>query len=256
MTQRTELALAFLCGGTVGGVVVAAVLDQRLKRKYAQIADDEIEQVKEHYREKEMELLDEQKKIASQPKPSLEKMTEHLKDRAKAELIAEGEGYTGKSIEEAVEELRQQPQPDAEELGAEEIMPDWSYRDIWDQNREMAQRDKSIPYIIHAEEFNADDSYDHQVTLTYFEGDDVLVDEADEVITKKDEVVGLENLTKFGHGSGDPSVLYIRNDRLQQDMEILLHKSHYAKEVLGLEEEPEDLRHSAYRTRRFDDDDG
>jgi hypothetical protein len=237
MTQRTELALAFLCGGTVGGVAVAAVLNQRLKTKYAQIADEEIEQVKAHYREKEMELLDLQKEISNQEKPEIDALVSK---------------YQGKSVEEAVEELREEE----EVILDSPSMPDWSYRDIWDQNREMAQRDKSIPYIIHQEEFNADDSYDHQVTLTYFEGDDVLVDEVDEVITKKDEVVGLENLTKFGHGSGDPNVLYIRNDRLQQDMEILLHKSHYAKEVLGLEEEPEDLRHSAYRARRFDDDDG
>ena len=239
MTKH-EIDLLFgggLVGFGIGCVGMYFVCNQQLKTKYAQIADEEIEQVKAHYREKEMELLDLQKEISSQEKPEIDALVSK---------------YQGKSVEEAVEELREEE----EVILDSPNMPDWSYRDIWDQNREMAQRDKSIPYIIHQEEFNADDSYDHQPTLTYFEGDDVLVDEADEVITKKDEVVGLENLTKFGHGSGDPNVLYIRNDRLQQDMEILLHKSHYAKEVLGLEEEPEDLRHSAYRARRFDDDDG
>lgn len=240
MTKR-EIDLLFgggLVGFGIGCAGMYLVCNQSLKTKYNKIADAEIESVKATYREKEATLLDIQKEIAAQPKPDLD-------------TIIEREGYAPKSIEDAVEELR------AEEEEREEIgVAAFTQLPPWDHARQMAERTKEAPYVIHKEEFFGDDSYESSLTFTYFEGDDVLVDESDEVITKKDEVVGMDNLTKFGHGSEDPNVVYIRNDRLQQDMEILLHKSHYAKEVLGLEEEPEDLRHSAYRTRRFDDDDG
>jgi hypothetical protein len=241
MTKH-EIDLLFgggLVGFGIGCTGMYFVCRQQLKTKYATIADEEIQSVKDHYREKEMELLELQKEISSQPKPDLD-------------ALIEREGYAPKSVEEAVEELRAEEQEEAEEIG----VAAFTQLPPWDHARQMAERTREVPYVIHKEEFFADDSYDHSVTWTYFEGDDVLVDESDEVITKKDEVVGLDNLTKFGHGSEDPNVVYIRNDRLQQDMEILLHKSHYAKEVLGLEEEPTDLKHSAYRTRRFDDDDG
>lgn len=244
MTQRDEIVLAFVCGAAVGGVVVAAALDRKYKTKYAQIADDEIESVKDHYRMMEMDLLTEQKKIAGQPKPDLDKINEHLKDRAKAELISEGEGYIQREDTEGEE---------SEEIEAENAfdrppLPPWEY------DREVASRTNEFPYIMHFEEFQQSEC-SHQLTITYFEGDDVLVDESDEVITKKDEVVGMDNLGKFGHGSNDPNVVYVRNPKLDVEYEILLHKGHYAKEILGLEEEP-NLEHSAIPRRRMKFDDG
>jgi len=244
MTQRDEIVLAFICGATVGGVVVAAALDRKYKTKYAQIADDEIESVKDHYRMKEMDLLETQKEIASQPKPNLETMTKHLKERAKAELISEGEGY----IQREDTEEEESEEPEAENAFERPPLPPWEY------DREMAGRTGEHPFIMHFEEFQQSEC-SHQLTITYFEGDDVLVDESDEVITKKDEVVGMDNLGKFGHGSNDPNVVYIRNPKLDVEYEVLLHKGHYAIEILGLNPEPE-LEHSAMPRRRMKFDDG
>jgi hypothetical protein len=246
LSMRQEIGFAFLCGSVTGGVVVAAVLDRRLKAKYEELANAEIAEMKEHYREKERELVRIQEDIARQPKPNLDAM---------------------------MEDLKYKPQPDAEELGADELITGdvggpgdptsideeeevdskWDYRDVWDYDREVRNRSREIPFVLHKDEFDAEEEAT-QVTLTYFEGDDVLVDEKDEVITKKDEVVGMDNLNQFGHGSGDPNVVYVRNAHLGVDYEILRHKGHYASEVLGLEEESLEHSDMPRRRMRFDDD--
>jgi hypothetical protein len=301
MTLRQEILAAFGCGAVVGGIVTAAVLDRQLRLKYNQIADDEIEHMKDFYREKEAELLDEQKRIASQPKPDLERITTNLKEKAKSELISEGEGYSQPVTAEDVDELQEREAEEEEERNAFVDLPPWNYDkelasrngrssfimqleekakqereaeekakqereaeeeeernafvDLppWNYDKELASRNGDVPFIMHLEEYQQSEC-SHQVTITYFEGDDVLVDESDEVISKKDEVVGMENLNKFGYGSNDPNVVYVRNPKLDVEYEILRHQGHYAKEILGLEEEH--LEHSAMPRRHLKFDDG
>jgi hypothetical protein len=52
----------------------------------------------------------------------------------------------------------------------------------------------------------------------------------------------------FGHGSGDPNVVYIRNEKLQAEYEVLRDPGSYEIEVLGGHVEREmqevDLKHS------------
>lgn len=247
MTLRQEILAAFGCGAVVGGVVTAVVLDRQLRLKYNKIADDEIEHMKDFYREKEAELLDEQKKIASQPKPNLETMTRNLKEVAKSELISEREGYSQPVTPEDVEELQEREAAEEEERNAFVDLPGWNY------DQQVAGRTADKPFIMHFEEYQQSEC-SHQITITYFEGDDVLIDESDEVISKKDEVVGMENLAKFGFGSGDRNVVYVRNPKLDIEYEILRHQGHYAKEILGLEEEH--LEHSDMPRRRRTFDDG
>jgi hypothetical protein len=239
MTLRQEILAAFGCGAVVGGVVTAVVLDRQLRLKYNKIADDEIEHMKDFYREKEAELLDEQKRIANQPKPDLEEIVKELGYKVETQHSP----AEVKAISDAVEAEEEE----TEEENAFVDLPGWNY------DQQVAGRTADKPFIMHFEEYQQSEC-SHQITITYFEGDDVLIDETDEVISKKDEVVGMENLAKFGFGSGDRNVVYVRNPTLDIEYEILRHQGHYAKEILGLEEEH--LEHSAMPRRRRAFDDG
>jgi len=86
-----------------------------------------------------------------------------------------------------------------------------------------------------------------QFTLTYFEGDDVLCKDDDTVIRDQDATVGLGNLSKFGHGSGDPNIVYVRNEELKVDLEIVHSDGKYAVDVAGFKED--ELQHSSMRRR-------
>lgn len=119
--------------------------------------------------------------------------------------------------------------------------------DEWDHEKEIKSRLTSEPYILHKDEFFAQERPDYsQLTLTYFVGDDVLVDQDEKPIYPFQNVTG--PLT-FGHGSGDPNVVYIRNEKLKAEYEVIKMNAMYAVEVLGLEAEEtgaaRDIAHSS-----------
>lgn len=124
----------------------------------------------------------------------------------------------------------------------------------WDYDEELKHRTKDAPYVVHKDEFWAEESGYDQTTLTYFKGDNILVDDKDVPIYNFEQVIGP---LKFGHGSGDPNVFHIRNDKHEAEYEILLDRGSYAVEILGLDatqetEKEEALRHSSKKFRPDD----
>lgn len=116
----------------------------------------------------------------------------------------------------------------------------------FDMEAELATRDTNHPYIISFEEWIADDFQHEQISITYYEADDVLADDADRPIPDVDANIGDRCLSQFGYGSKDPMVVYVRNESRGMDYEVLLNKNSYESEVLG-------IQHSRYRekTPRF-----
>lgn len=123
----------------------------------------------------------------------------------------------------------------------------------WDQDSEEGKRTKDSPYILNKDEFWAEELDYKQTTLTYYASDDILVDQTDVPIYNYKEVVGTLN---FGHGSSDQNVVYVRNDKLKAEYEILKDRGSYSVEVLGLEYEAEEerasLKHSITKFRPGD----
>lgn len=97
------------------------------------------------------------------------------------------------------------------------------------------------PYIISEEEFFDDSVFPEfeRETLIYYEEDDVLTTERDEVIYEVEETVGLDALSKFGELSSDDDTVYIRNVRFSLEYEVVRNKGSYTKEVLGYSDDDE-----------------
>lgn len=114
----------------------------------------------------------------------------------------------------------------------------------------LENRDPSKPYIITEEEFLENAPEYDQTQLTFFSGDMQLADDNRNDPIPNHSVVGAENLEHFGVGSGDPHLLYVRNEKLKADFEISLSTGYYAREVLGLDVEEKELKHSDSRVRR------
>jgi|SRR5690348_1418489 len=109
----------------------------------------------------------------------------------------------------------------------------WSTETI--QEKDKRNRTEEAPYILEKEEYLNNESEYTQSTLTWYEGDRILTDSRDDVITEVDDTVGEGNLSNFGYGSGDPKVLYVRNDVLEIEFEILHHEGTYKQHVAGLD---------------------
>ncbi len=124
----------------------------------------------------------------------------------------------------------------------------------WDYDAELALRAEKPdePYVISMDEFNEGEESFDKTNLTYYVQDDTLVDERDMPIDNVEYTVGEDNLTKFGHGSGDHNVVYVRNEKIGTDFEVIRSKGSYSHDVLGVEAAPsKSLRHSHGRPRRF-----
>lgn len=123
--------------------------------------------------------------------------------------------------------------------------------DDWDPEEELAKRSTDEPYIITADEFLSNDTGFAQTTLTYYSKDKVVTDDEDIPLYNYHAVLGSDNL-KFGHGSGNQDIVYIRNVKRRGEYEVIMFDGHYAQERLGLEEEQaldRELRHA--EPRRF-----
>ena len=103
------------------------------------------------------------------------------------------------------------------------------------------------PYLITREDYMTNELEHTQVTFTYFEEDDVLVDAEDVMIGEVENVIGVDYLGKFGVLSGDNNVLYIRNIEREIDFEIIRNKGNYARDVLGFIEHSEHTKVRKFR---------
>lgn len=121
----------------------------------------------------------------------------------------------------------------------------------WNYEHELATRTPTSPYVIHADEYITEESGYRQAVVTYYEGDNTMTNQFDTPIYNHNSVFGD---LKFGHGSKDPNVVYIRNEAMRQEWEVILHTGYYTIEVQGLNadaaQEGELLHHQTPRKFR------
>lgn len=178
----------FVLGAAVGSVVTW----QYTKKKYELIAQEEIDSVKEIFSKREsaadVEITAPEPQTAKIGKP------EEKPDITEYAARLERDGYTNYS-----------------NVGAE-------------QKKEEQETMEIKPYVISPEEFGEFEDYE-RISLSYY-ADQVLADEDDEKVDDVDNVVGLESLTHFGEFEDDS--VFVRNDRLKCDYEILLDQRTYS----------------------------
>lgn len=181
MSKVTGLIM-FALGAAMG----SAVTWQFAKKKYEQIAEEEINSVKEIFSKREQNFSDVE--ITVEPQSSAEARLE--KFEAKPDIstyagILKNEGYVP-------------------------------------EGTEMAE---NKPYVISPDEFGEFKDYD-TISLTYY-ADQILVDDEGDKIEDVDDVVGMESLTHFGEYEDDS--VFVRNDRLKCDYEILMDERTYSE---------------------------
>jgi hypothetical protein len=123
--------------------------------------------------------------------------------------------------------------------------------DVWDQEQEMSVRSSRLPYTLHQEEFFENELDFHQQTVTYYVGDDIMADQDDVPIYNWHGQMGDLN---FGHGSTDADTVYIRNEMLKSEWEVIRDPGMFSIEVLGHQMEDaveEEIKHSNRSVPKF-----
>lgn len=238
--------LGYALGAATGAFVAWKLAFARAETKFAAVADEEIAEMRKHYNAKLQAAEAQAQKLS----PVKDIVTErgYVTDEDGEEdvkppmAVAPPTEVVEAANETSPEELLRKPPvpvdptPPAEVRNvfrhAEEeanVVESWSYKD------ELRRRSSDAPYVIHYDERYEFEGYS-EMTLTYYERDDVLCNERDEVIGKGEEreaMIGEANLNRFGHGSNDPSIVYIRNDKLELVLEVVRSPNSYAEEVHG-----------------------
>ena len=177
MSKGWIVVLSFSVGAATGYFAAKKMLADH----YAQLAQEEIDSVKERFRE--------------------QNKTEPEKSKAEKETVAEKEFQTYNK-----------------------------YAKIYDHtlysNASVSAR-QSKPRVISPDEFGEIPEYE-KVSLTYY-ADRVLTDEDNKPMDETDieMAVGADSLTHFGEY--EPDSVYVRNDTLKVDYEILLDEQKYSE---------------------------
>lgn len=192
MSKSTNFML-FIAGAAVGSVVTWFYT----KKKYELIAQEEIDSVRDVFSKRKSEIKETKFEKQSE-KPDI---TEYIKK-------VRNSGYVDYSDSDAQEPSTTKPEPSAEDDNTEE--------------------NDYFTYIITPDEFGEHDDYE-TISLTYY-ADQILADDCDDVIEDVEGTVGIESLTHFGEYEDDS--VFVRNDKLKCDYEILLDYRKY-KDVVN-----------------------
>ena len=204
MNTKVACAIAFVAGAAVGVAASWRVLDT----KYKKLADKEIASVKELFYSKPVENNEEPDE--SEEKKFEQSPEEDFTEEEKKEYTNIASSYTNYATKSVVEE-----EPNVK---------------ITDSEPNVTITD-SEPYVISPVELG-DCDYD-VIDLIYYEGDNTLTDEEDEIINDVGELIGWESLEHFGEYEDDS--VCVRNDIRKVDYEVLLDVRKYS-EVMYLRE--------------------
>ena len=179
--------LCFVAGSAIGSVVTWKLIE----KKYKDLADEEIESVKETFKNRKPRIT------KDEVKETVEKVINKWKEpKETVEDIVTAEGYSTEDKEETEEDDESNYTVDVDP-GVEVI----------------------VPYVITPEQFGEYSEYGTK-TLTYY-ADNVLTDEIDNPITsgEMETMIGPDALDHFGEYEDDS--VYIRDEMNEMDYEIL-----------------------------------
>nr|DAI74704.1 MAG TPA: hypothetical protein [Caudoviricetes sp.] len=188
MSSKGMAFLAFIVGAGMGSICTWKLL----KRKYELIAQEEIDSVKAAYATREI-----------------------------------GKGFV-EGFRDGLKVAEDRTQKDEDDVDFKKYASIIQKEGYTDYSRSVEEKKGEAfvekPYVISPEEFGEFEEYE-KISLTYY-ADKVLADENDEEVDDVDEIVGEESLNHFGEYEDDS--VFVRNDRLKCDYEILLDQRNYS----------------------------
>lgn len=244
VNNPSAAVIAGIVAGLTNGIAVGYILGKK-KSETPLLVDYEIREEKPHVDEIDVEEIDDPVVIPfERPGPLI-----------LSEEEAEKEGVVSKNHPSNDDFTPERPKNLAEALSrytAENVF-DTHPQTLgeWDYDVETKARGLRDPYVIHFDEYHSEESGCRQSALIYYAGDNVMCDEDDRVIQNYEDITGD---LKWGHGSFDQDLVFVRNPRLEAEYEIVRSQDSYMHVILGVEAEEmaeaEEIRHS-HRPGKF-----
>lgn len=112
------------------------------------------------------------------------------------------------------------------------VMRDQTYKKIVTKYNKgsdviMSKHVVNKPHVIDIEEFSEGMPEYDKCTIWWYQGDGILADENEEIIENTEPVIGAVNLVASNR-EGDTNVMYVRNDSLEIDYEVICTMDKYS----------------------------
>ena len=224
MITRNQLKVLAAFG--IGSVLGSAVTYVLSKKNFEEELEREIQDVKDNYR-----IL--RKEDYESPTDYLEK---NRPDSIKDDILAEVEVNQIVAYAKASDELKEQIVNynafSRDEVPDKELLPE-DANELLYQNL-LATRTDDAPFLISVNEYFDEMREYQKLSITYFEGDNIVCYEDDSVMLDPEQSFGLINLSRFGVKSDSEHIVYVRNPRISVDYEIVRDDGKYADMVAHL----------------------
>lgn len=125
-------------------------------------------------------------------------------------------------------EKHEEEESEPEKVKYRSIVDEAGYATESEKEEEEEEEVMEKPHIISPEEFG--DSDYAVLTLTYFL-DGTVLNDRNKIVTNVEELIGEGFAKHFGDYPEDPDTVYVRNDKLEIDFEVLKDYREYSETV-------------------------
>ena len=209
MKEHFIRAALFITGGAIGFLVAKKLLETT----YAELAQEEIDSVKEAFEEyiNDPKNFDTTSKDKEEVKEKYEEISSMYRTQYSPEQKTNYEAYSKKSLTETEDIDTEAPYADEPHI------------------------DRSRPYVIGDEEFSNECDHHDKIAISYYSVDGILADERDEIMPEEDE---LQNLIPELVGLFEKSdIVYVRDEPRATDFEIAKIERSFLNEMYGVSAE-------------------
>lgn len=178
---------------------------------------------------------------------------QEIEDREEVQKIVDAQGYVegltkhaeevGVDIPHDVFNDGWEPDPELHAMYEEQIEQEKYERQTNDIVKPTLEELEQMDYLhdtiyipLDEHTYGNNDDYD-TVQFTYYEGDGILADERQQIIPDPETIVGELTLNKINDMTDENEVVYVRNSKIDMDIEIVRVLGKYTVEVLGYNEE-------------------
>lgn len=241
MNKAITAVAAFAIGATVGFFAAKKFFEE----KYAQLAQEEIDSVKEifgrDFKEKE-KLIAKAKDIADNTpfgittaKLSSDEGTNPNGVMARSSLNIQSKSEAAKqnynlSPSKKTEAADEPPEDEESEEDDEDGPEGYPVKDD-ETERDLEDVDRTEPYLISDREYSEEFPEHDKISLYYYTFDDVLCNENEEPMDDLDSTVGQDAMSELANGA---MTVWVRNEPLSIDYEICAVRNSYAQAVHGI----------------------
>jgi hypothetical protein len=232
--NNVKIILAFLVGAASGAFATYRFLD----KKYEARADEEIESIREfankRIREIEARAQDEQN---DEPATVVKRRTKADNNYTHTYTDYNSIYKTKEPLSSVAERLHHNEEP----VEVQHPSDDGPVED--DYEPKPVDGDGNIlPYTITSQAYSESVLNFDKLNLTYYDEDDTLADENEEIVTDVEGTIGFDSLSCFGENDDDKDTIYVRNERMGADFEVnQIHQS-YSEVVLGIQKGEEKIK--------------